>query len=202
LAERGCEQPGRAKYRSLWKRAGLLGVVLMLILGGGWLLACKSQGTANFPTLATSVPTVTNSQPSGTEQTVPATTRQLTVALPLSQDALKAVRLLFLAKESGLLKQEPGQYIGQQLQIEDLQQFDSDLKIKLESVPLFTGATLMEISVWQASALLPDIIYCQDIAGSLGLDQVLPLDDLLYDNKLLSATHIFASVINGCRVDQ
>jgi ABC-type glycerol-3-phosphate transport system substrate-binding protein len=176
----------------------------LAILGiAGILAACQIHSTDKFPTLGTTTSSDSQaSQTSGSQPTESGGQKKLTVALPLSNDAFEAVRLLYLAKKSNLLNQEPGQYIGQQIDPEDLKQFDTGLDITLYSVPLSTGATMLQVSTWQAAAMLPDIIYCQDVAASVGLDQILPLDELLYENRLLSATHIYASLLDSVRVDQ
>jgi ABC-type glycerol-3-phosphate transport system substrate-binding protein len=167
----------------------------------GPLASCLKPNDISFPTLGTTAASATQpSEPSGNQTSEPNGIRRLTVALPFGDEALEAIRLLFLAKKSGLLNQEPGQYIGQQINPEDLRQFDGPLDITLEAVPLTTGATLIQVSTWQASAMLPDIIYCQDAVTSLGLDQILVLDDLLYANPLLAATHIYAQLLESGRI--
>jgi ABC-type glycerol-3-phosphate transport system substrate-binding protein len=175
---------------------------LAILSAAGIMAACEIHTTDSFPTLGTT--TSSNSAASQTSS-LPSESngkQHLTVALPLSQDAFDTVRLLFLAKKSGLLNQETGQYIGLQIDPEDLKQFDTDLDIRLYTVPLATGATMLQVSTWQAAAMLPDVIYCQDAAASIGLGQILPLDDLLYQNQLLAATHLFAPLLESVRVQQ
>ncbi len=175
----------------------LLAVFLVILSP---LVACKQSSEIEFPTLGTSETTKTgNNQGSETSPTNSDIPQTLTVAMPIGQDALNALRLLFLAKRSGLISQEPGQYIGQEIQLADLQQFDSPLTINLEPVSVSTGATKEQIAVWRAASAMPDIIYSLDAATTIGLDQAANLNELLVDNSLLSATHLYPSILESSR---
>lgn len=186
------------------KKQMLRRVVLLLICSIAVCLlpACGISQETGFPDLEISQTGGTEpTQSSVTEPTGPSTSRSLTVALPLGSDSLDSVRLLFLAKESGLIIQEPGQYIGQQIALEDLQQFDSDLTINLVAVTPSTGATPEQIRLWQSSGSMPDIVYCESAADA-GLSNILNLNDLLYENQLLTAKNVFVPVLENCREGQ
>jgi ABC-type glycerol-3-phosphate transport system substrate-binding protein len=191
---RGSRQATRLASRHAARLAASLACLLLLTVTAG----CAGQGTNVFPTLGTTAPSQNPStQPSDSKPTASSDEPHLTVALPLSEEATRVVRLLYLAKKSGLINQEPGQYIGQSINPDDLGQFDKGLTVTLDPLPLSTGATLLQVSLWQASAQLPDIIYCQDAVASLGLDQVIPLNSLLFDNPLLSAAHVYPSMLQS-----
>lgn len=192
------------KHNINLRRHKLRHVVLLLICMTAVCLlpACQFSQETGFPDLETSQTSNTGpSQTNGTTPTDSETGRSLTVALPLGSDCLESVRLLFLAKESGLINQEPGQYIGQQIAIEDLQQFDSDLTINLVAETPPTGATAEQIRLWQNSGSMPDIVYCETAADA-GLENVMDLNDLLYGNQLLTAKNVFVPTLENCREGQ
>ena len=180
-------------------RLGLIFAVLavLLLLPTSRLSACKFNQEQRFPTLNTTLPIETSDNQGSTETTSDKEQKTLTVALPIGDDALKALRLLFLARQSGLLNQEPGQYIGQSIQLSDLQQFEGPLTINLINVSQDTGVTKDQIADWQAAGNMPDIIYCLNAATSPGLSQALDLNDYLFASPLLTAEHIYPSALKS-----
>lgn len=180
-------------------RLGLVFAVLavLLLLPLSRLSSCKFNQEEKFPTINTTLPIETSGNQGSTETTGETMQKTLTVALPIGDDALKALRLLFLARQSGLLNQEPGQYIGQSIQLSDLQQFEGPLAINLINLSPDTGATKEQIKNWQAAGTMPDIIYCLNAAASPDLNQVLDLNDYLFDSPLLTAEHIYPSALKS-----
>ena len=180
-------------------RRGLtLAMCLLLVLLAP---ACQLGYSTDFPLLPTGQAMPSGSQASGeTTQNANVSQQSLRLALPVGDKALPLLRLLYLAKKSGLLKQESGQYIGQRIDLEELQQFDSGLKLHLETVPLASGATREQLTAWQAAANMPDIVYCQNAAASVGLSAFRNLASYLYSNRLMAASHIYASVLDSVRV--
>jgi ABC-type glycerol-3-phosphate transport system substrate-binding protein len=193
---------GQTQGKSGRRRSGLLTIPFVICLVVALAAGCASEETHLFPTLGTTTPTQNqSSQPSDSQPTASGSESRLTVALPLSDEATQVIRLLYLAKKSGLISQEPGQYIGQSIDPDDLRQFDKGLTVTLDPLPLSTGATMLQVSLWQASAQMPDIIYCQDAIASLGLDQVIALNEPLFANPLLSAAHVYPSLLESGNID-
>ena len=175
-------------------------LILSVFMLTGMLASCGFDDRPSFPSLETTtsqqtVPGQTTQPGSG----IPGDTSVLVAALPLDNETLDAVRLMFLAKKSGLLNLEPGQYIGLQVMIDDLRQFDNGMAVELISVPLSTGATADLVRIWQNSGSTPDIIYTRSVADSIGFDAALNLDPLLYDNPLFSAGHIIMPGLENMR---
>ena len=180
---------------------GILLIFLLLIPGG-----CVMPGEPVFPTLKTdghSVPGQTAStdetSTTGISSGEPVT---LTVAVPFGNDAADLLRLLFLARTSGQLPGEDGQLIGQHVQADDLAPFDGSLQIAIQTVSATAGATAGQILLWQAAAQMPDVLYVRSAAQSPGLDQLLDLQEWVFDDALLSAGHIYAEALNSMRTDQ
>ncbi len=185
--------------RRILTLTGCLCIISFLILS-----ACQLNWQNEYPILETqSEPSDGGNEPQKTtEDGNSGEDVSLTLAVPFGQDAAEALRLLFLARQSGLLTQESGQYIGQQLQIEDLQQFDGPLHFQLTAVSADTGASTEQVSVWRAAGSLPDLIYTETAAATIGLDNLLDLNDLLYDQPLLSAAHLYPAALDSVRRGQ
>jgi ABC-type glycerol-3-phosphate transport system substrate-binding protein len=176
--------------------------LLACLLAAGLLTACELADATGFPLLETSVTGDSSTTQASVTQPNGTSSDRLKVALPCGRDTLEAVRLLYLAKKSGLLNQEPGQYIGQQIDLEDLLQFDDKMAIDLVTVSATTGATAEEVSIWRAAGTMPDIVYCLSAASTIGLAKTLDLNNLLYDNQLLSAGHVYSPALENCRAGQ
>ncbi|MGI6327172.1 MAG: extracellular solute-binding protein [Saccharofermentanales bacterium] len=165
--------------------------ILAVLLLTGLAAGCRLDETPTFPALETTKSVKPDpggeTLPKNPEATAPA---QLKAALPISQAGLDAARLLFLAKQSGLLNLEPGQTIGLQVQIDDLRQFDDGSTIDLLPVPISTGATVDQIRIWKNADDLPDIIYTLSAADLAGLLPVRNLEQEMYNQPLLSAGHV------------
>lgn len=177
-------------------------LIFMFIVPGG----CVLPGEPVFPTLETnghSVPgqTASTDETSSTGDS-PGEPVTLTVAVPFGKDAADLLRLLFLARTSGQLPGEEGQLIGQHVQADDLASFDGSLQIAIQTVSASTGATTEQMSLWQAAAQMPDVLYVRSAAQSPGLDQLLDLQAWVFDDALLHAGHIYAEALNSMRADQ
>ena len=184
------------RSRAMIVRAGMLIMVLPLILLSA---GCELEQSETFPPLTTST-----SQGSGSTETTAGTqpteqNQRLTVAMPLDEEGLEAMRLLFLARQSGLIRQEPGQYIGLTVLPDDLRQFDNGLILSLLPVPAATGATTEQVDLWRSSGSLPDIIYSRSAAETVGLSDCLDLTGYLYASKLLTADRIMIPAFENCR---
>jgi len=178
-------------------------IITSLLLIFSLLTGCASDNGKGFPPLTTTSPDGTGAET--TTGTGPETSEpelQLTVAMPLDQEGLEALRLLFLARQSGLIKQEPGQYIGLQVLPDDLRQFDNGMTLTLIPVPAATGASTEQIEIWRGSGSLPDIIYSRAAAEMVGLDDCLDLTGFLYGNELLNAGRISIPALENCRKGQ
>ncbi|NLM14564.1 MAG: hypothetical protein GX218_01730, partial [Clostridiaceae bacterium] len=165
--------------------------ILAVLLLTGLAAGCRLDETPTFPALETTK----SVKPDPGGETLPKNpeateSANLKAALPISQAGLDAVRLLFLAKQSGLLNLEPGQTIGLQVQIDDLRQFDDGSTIDLLPVPISTGATVDQIRIWKNADDLPDIIYTLSAADLAGLLPVRNLEQEMYNQPLLSAGHV------------
>jgi hypothetical protein len=178
-------------------------VCLVGLLAAG----CSLDNPSAFPTLGPQLTTVTTA-PIGSETTAatsgPSSSDPLTLtlAVPFATEVAEALRLLFLARESGLLVQEPGQFIGQNLQLDDLRQFDGPLTLDIITVSAATGVAADQVRTWLASASLPDLVYCQSAAAVPGLDHLLDLSDLLFDQDLLSVQRVFPVASESVRFGQ
>lgn len=180
-----------------FSKALLLVVVLVLAMVPA---GCTADEGSGFPALTTSLPDGTGSSETttaGSDATEPV--QQLTVALPLDGEGLEALRLLFLARQSGLIRQEPGQYIGLQILPDDLRQFDNGMILNLLPVSAATGATTEQIDMWRSSGSMPDLVYSRSAAETVGLDECLDLTGYLYANKLLTADRVNIPALENCR---
>jgi len=179
-------------------RAVLLSTIVLTVLFMSF--GCVFETKTGFPPLTTTAPNGTGpgETTAGTSQTSEPV-EQLTLAMPLDNEGLEALRLLFLANKSGLIRQEPGQYIGLQILPDDLRQFDNGMILNLVPVPAATGATAEQIDLWQNSGNLPDIIYSRSAAETVGLAGCLDLSSYLYSNKLLTADRISIPALENCR---
>jgi hypothetical protein len=126
---------------------------------------------------------------------------RLSVAVPYGADVADPLRLLFLARASGQLPADDNQLIGQYVQQSDLAQYDGPLQVQVQTVSASAGATAAQISIWQATAQMPDILYLREAARAPGLDQLLDLQDWVYDEVLLSGKHIYGEILTGMQLD-
>ncbi len=167
------------------------------------LSACSMDADNTYPSLVTTGETGSATQETTTQTTESQpVTNQITVALPLDAQALEAMRLLYLAKESDLLTQVAGQYIGLDVQLDDLKQFDQgdqSMSLELFQVSPTTGVTRDQVSIWRAADSLPDILYTKSVAGSLGIDQCYDLSQALYGNSLLQPGQIVVPALENCQ---
>lgn len=176
------------------------GILLATILLAYLLVSCNFDDEPYFPSLVTrphhTLEPGQTTRPGSEDPDQPAV---LSAALPIRAETAEAVRLLFLAKTSNLLELQTGQYIGLQVMIDDLRQFDNGLELELITVPLDEGATADLVRLWQSAGNLPDIIYTRSAISSLGQDLIMPLDSLLHDNPLLTAGHVNGTSLSGLR---
>ncbi len=184
--------------KSFSGRMATLAVVLALV---GLLPACRLTEDSGFPPLESQASGQTDSSQPSTQPTGTAQTPSLRVALPMDEPTLDAVRLLYLAKQGGI-SQEAGQTIGQQISLDALKLYDNGMKIDLITVPAATGATREQVNLWLSTNDLPDIIYTDSAAAKIGLENCRNINDLLYDNPLLSAGQVnIAALDSGRRGD-
>lgn len=182
------------------RRPAVIAILAACLVLACFLPSCQISDDTGFPPLETTGPDstgVSETTSGETQGTDPAV--HLTVALPMGSEELESLRLLYLARQSGLIKQEPGQYIGLQVLPDDLRQFDNGMTISLVTVPASTGATSEQIDLWRSSGSLPDIIYCRSATESVGLENCLDLNAYLYDNDLISASSIYLPALENCR---
>ncbi|HAL74656.1 MAG TPA: hypothetical protein DCM45_06165 [Clostridiales bacterium] len=178
-------------------------IIVSLLMCLSLLASCAGGIGQEFPPLTTTSPDNTGLEPTtGTGSETSEPELQLTVAMPLDQEGLEALRLLFLARQSGPIKQEPGQYIGLQVLPDDLRQFDNGMTLTLLPVPAATGASTEQIELWRGSGSLPDIIYSRSAAEMVGLADCLDLTGFLYSNELLNANRISIPALENCRKGQ
>lgn len=193
---RFCMHP-RAQSRSV----ACLFLILMLLAGG-----CSLSGADEFPTLethASPVPgqseSVDQTDPSENAQTDPVS---LSLAVPYGNDVADLLRLLFLARKSGLQPLGDGHSIGLYVQAEDLLQYDGPLQLSIQTVSASSGATDEQVKSWQASGLLPDVIYVREAAHAPGLDQLLDVSKWVFADELLTARHLYPESMNSMRQGQ
>ncbi|NLO35933.1 MAG: hypothetical protein GX112_06230 [Clostridiaceae bacterium] len=176
------------------RRARCLGGLIVLCAALVLASCGLSRGTT-FPNLEPGQTTATGQTEGTGTQPDPQTTQpeliRLSLAVPFGEDAAVALRLLFLARESGQLPEEPDRPIGHQISLEALQAFDALLELDVLRVAPAGGVTAEQARLWQATANLPDILYLSQAAALPGLNHLLELDDLLYDSDLLSAERLF-----------
>ena len=189
---RFCMHP-RAQSRSV----ACLFLILMLLAGG-----CSLSGADEFPTLethASPVPgqseSVDQTDPSENAQTDPVS---LSLAVPYGNDVADLLRLLFLARKSGLQPLGDGHSIGMYVQAEDLLQYDGPLQLSVQTVSASSGATDEQIKGWQASGLLPDVIYVREAAHAPGLGQLLDISKWVFADELPG----YRVVVTGSQIDQ
>ena len=178
-------------------------LILVLILMPA---SCALPEVQVFPTLESdghSVPGPTKqSEATQPSDDLPGDQVSLLVAVPYGADAAELLRLLFLARTSGQLPAVENQLIGQYVQASDLALYDGPLRIDLQTVSASAGASAAQISVWQATAQMPDVLYLREAVRTPGLDQLLDLHERVYDAMLLSGGHIFGEILAGMQVNQ
>lgn len=126
----------------------------------------------------------------------------LHLAVPFEDETAEALRLLFLAFDSGLLNKEDHQQIGQMVSLDDLKQFDAPFVLEIETVPAATGITAEQVRTWAAAANMPDVMYTGSAASIPGLSYLLPLNEFLFENERLSPDHLFTVSIKAASSGQ
>jgi ABC-type glycerol-3-phosphate transport system substrate-binding protein len=181
-------------------------VLILVSLTGAGLAGCRFSRQSSFPTLGSRQTQQTNGT-NGTE-TEPSDRGTITepvrlrLAVPFGEATAEALRLLFLARESGLMAVDREQYIGHQVSLDDLRQFDAPLSFEIVQVSAARGITTEQVRAWQASGSLPDLMYCAATAAVPGLSKVLTLDNLLYDHELLSPAFVYTMAVDVMRRGQ
>lgn len=191
------------KIRQAWC---IVAVLLLLIgLGPGLLTGCQTRQTA-FPALSPGETRQTNdtdgSVKESAEQEGISHPVRLSLAVPFDDTTAEALRLLFLARESGLMAVDRDRYIGHQVSLDDLRQFDAPLTFEVIQVSAAGGITGDQMRTWLAAASLPDLLYCRAAAETPGLDRLLTLDSLLYDHDLLSPASVYTMAVDVLRRGQ
>lgn len=181
----------------------MLILLILVSLTAGGLAGCRFSRQTSFPTLGP-VQTGQTNGTNGTE-TRPSDSGTITepirllLAVPFGETTAEALRLLFLARESGLIAVDREQHIGHQISLDDLRQFDAPLSFDIMQVPAARGISADQVRVWQASGSLPDIMYCAATAMLPGLGKALTLDNLLYDHALLSPANVYTMAVDVMR---
>ncbi|MDW7656661.1 MAG: hypothetical protein SCM11_05750 [Bacillota bacterium] len=187
-------------------RQFLLFILILVSLTGAGLAGCRLSRQSSFPTLGpgqTGQTNVTNGLETEPSESGTITEPiQLRLAVPFGETTAEALRLLFLARESGLMPVDRSQYIGHQVSLEDLRQFDAPLSFDVVQVPAASGITAEQVRVWQASGDLPDLMYCGAAAAVPGLEKILTLDHLLYSHELLSPAYVYTMAVDVMRRGQ
>jgi hypothetical protein len=165
--------------------------------------SCQAPRHSSFPTLETrpsnpvdqTETSVTN--PADPEEWV--TPVYLSIAVPFGKEAAESLRLLFLARESGLEIDSSGNYIGSNVSRDDLIRFDAPLHLDVQTVSADEGVSGDQIASWRASGNMPDLMYCSRAAATPGLDHLLTLDELLYDHPLIVPDWVFPTTVDTLR---
>jgi len=176
--------------RRLRHLGGLFALCAALVL-----VSCSLSRGTTFPDIEPSLTTATGqTEGSGTEPNPEPTGPdpiRIRLAVPFGQDGAEALRLLFLARESGQLPEDPGRPIGHQISLDELSAFNAPLEFDVLRVAPERGVSSEQARLWQAAGSLPDILYLSQAAATPGLDRLLPLDEILFDNDLLSPERLF-----------
>ena len=119
----------------------------------------------------------------------------LTLAVPFTDQTTQALRLLFLAREAGLQLDLSAPRLGDHVELDDLLQFEGPLALNTFTVPAAVGVSAEQVRAWRASATMPDLLYCSSAAALPDKSQLLPLNDWLYDNMLLSPELLYPQML-------
>lgn len=123
----------------------------------------------------------------------------LRIAVPFGALTAEALRLLFLAHESGMLMDEQSPPIGHTIELDELRPYDGPLELEVITVSAAAGITERQVRTWEATNQMPDLMYCEKAAVVPGFDQLLELHEYLYDEPMVAPDNLYATALEGLK---
>jgi ABC-type glycerol-3-phosphate transport system substrate-binding protein len=170
-------------------------VVIFIILS--FTVSCANEKSI-FPT----VPDVTGKNGAETQvsSTIPSieidTPDVIRIAAPLSHDTILYLSQLYTAKKQNLL----GVGItGQTVSLDYLETVQTDFSVELLTTSE-TGANISSYITWNTSGTMPDIIMTDSMSELIEMGALLPLDEFLAGNPLLSPSIVYSDMVSRCSV--
>jgi hypothetical protein len=177
--------------------------VLLLALWTVNLAGCWSNAGSPFPRLTNPNTSFTQPQqesephsPTGSDADEIV---RLRIAVPFGALTAEALRLLFLAHESGIMTDEQSPLIGHTIQLDELRPYDGPLELEVITVPAATGITENQVRIWEATNQIPDVMYCEQAAAMPGFDPLLELHEYLYEEPVLSPDYLYTAALYGLK---
>jgi ABC-type glycerol-3-phosphate transport system substrate-binding protein len=116
------------------------------------------------------------------------------IAAPLSQDTALYLSRLYTAKKQGLLGVG---VTGQTVSLDFLETIQTEFSVELFTTSE-TGANLSSYITWSTSGTIPDIILTDSMSELIEEDAIMPLDDLLAGQSLLSPSNVYSDMVSRC----
>jgi ABC-type glycerol-3-phosphate transport system substrate-binding protein len=180
---------------SALRRLGSMIVALFVILS--FTVSCSNDKSI-FP----AVPDISDSDGAETQasSTIPSTDigtpDLIRIAAPLSQETILYLSQLYTAKKQDLLGVG---VTGQTVSLDFLETVQTDFSVELLTTSE-TGANMSSYLTWSTSGTIPDIIMTDSMSELIKMGALLPLDDLLAGNPLLSPASVYSDMVSRCSV--
>ena len=179
--------------KSSWHQRIVLILIITLIV---FIAGCSFQSTFDYPEISyiDKSNVISKTPEQATFPTI--STGTLKVALPLSDECLRYLSLIYVGKTQGLLKEDISDNNGLNVSLEMLDSFETGLNVVLQPVSS-TGITDQELQALSLSNALPDIMLISD-KNKLSSNQITMAK---FDNstitQYISPDNIFPSMIQN-----
>ncbi len=166
--------------------------ILALAVAFCSVLSGCNKGNDEFPSVTfpedTSVP---SSSASTRESTVPeADIYNITVASPYSYSTVQYLAKLYYCKTHDMM----GENTGNTISLDYLDGIDPDFIVSSVLTPV-EGATVDTVTLWNNDNRAPDVFLTSQVTEMKNNDLIIPLNDHLSDNPLLSSGRVFISAV-------
>jgi len=161
---------------------------LSSLLAASLLFAACSREESEFPDLeietdASSVESTDETSPEDDTDSI----KELTVALPLSEDTVNRLMKLYYAKCNGLF---PDAKTGADISIEYLDAINTSWVVDTVTTT-WEGASVEYIEDLAEDDISPDIFLCSDMLAAYGAGLTVPFDSYLYDSSDIYLSDIY-----------
>ena len=159
------------------------------------MASCSSEKSI-FPTIPQNPG---NNNPTAESTDITETTRDqarvaIRLAAPLSDETVMYLSQLYTAKRNNML----GVGItGQTVSIDFLDTIESDISVELLTTSS-TGVNLSSYMTWSESGTIPDIILTDSMSDLIESGYLIPLEDYLAGNTLLSPANVYHDMVTQC----
>jgi len=151
-----------------------------------------TKGNDEFPSVTFPEDTsATTSASSTASSTVPdVDINRITVASPYSDSTIRYLAKLYYCKKHNMM----GENTGMTISLDYLDGIDPDFIVESVLTPA-EGATVDTFSLWNSDDNAPDVFLTSQVTEMKNNDYIIPLNDLVSGNPLLSTGRVFISAV-------